>query len=424
MLDSAKDIIVKIKGDSKQFTDETNKATKSVDNLEDGVDDLGKKSEKTEKKTGKFANTLKKGLAVAAAAAAAALGKAVIAAGNLAKKLDHLHYKLGISVEDLDDLKYAVSKTGVEFDDFTEALKDLSIKAGEAAQGNEGVMKTFNDLGVSIYRTDGQLKNTETLFYEVAQAISNIKDPALQAAYANQLMADNGYKVLPILKDIKGFVNDTNYAKVHDMGVTQDEIEKLERYNQLMGELGFTLDGLKVDVVANILSPVAESFAINNQVEELFKKLQELNKIENRTFEEDQQRNRILFELRHGNYESMKDTLREIDKIEEEIIEKEENLYFIQLRKMGASEEYIQSLKDELNIKKEQLGVEKEITAEIYKQSEAMRARKAGIDLGSLSDSGKTRKSGEHEIISAGASKFFLAKQRFNAESSVISGAE
>ena len=51
--------------------------------------------------------------------------------------------------------------------------------------------------------------------------------------------------------------------------------------------------------------------------------------------------------------------------------------------------------------------------ATVYRQSIDMRAAKAGINLGSLGDPGKSRASGEHTIIPAEARKFFLAKQKF-----------
>lgn len=213
---NAKDILIKLKGDDKDFKGAMAGADTSMKD---------------------FAKTVG---TIAVGAVAALAGGMVILINetiNYSKELDSLHKKLGIGIEDLDAYKYAAGQANVEFNDFTEAIKDMIIKQGEAAQGNKTAMESFNAIGVSIYNSTGELKDSKVLFEEVAIAISKIEDPGLRAAHANQLMADNGIKVLPILDDIQGFIEDTDYAKIHGLVMTDEEVQQMVDFGAEMDKL-------------------------------------------------------------------------------------------------------------------------------------------------------------------------------------------
>ena len=135
--------------------------------------------------------------------------------------------------------------------------------------------------------------------------------------------------------------------------------------------------------------------------------LQKIDEMEDQTFEDRQRRNKIIYEMQYGTYRSRKALMEDIKKTEEEINGEEESFYFMQLRKMGATEEYIA-------LKKQELVIDKEITAEGVKQlsmreraaqkrTEIQRARTTGTSLAGLTSTAGAYAAGEAYTRTSGA---------------------
>lgn len=256
----AKDILVKITGDNKQFKSQMAGASGSMTGF------AGTTAASTTTAAGAtkvMGISMASSLALATAGITLILGALVGLTAGIAKitgetleyanELDNLSEKTGISVETISAWGHAAKQAGVESNDLLEAIKDMTIKQGEAAQGNEGVMKTFNDLGINIRDVNGDLKDGETLFGEVATAIGNIEDPALQAAYANQLMADNGYKMLPVMNNMEDFINDTDFAKIHGIAMTEEEVAQARAFDKQLSEFKSTLGDVGHEIASTVM---------------------------------------------------------------------------------------------------------------------------------------------------------------------------
>jgi hypothetical protein len=171
-----------------------------------------------------------------------AAGEAIKFAGSL----NDLSAKTGISVEALQEFKFAGSAVGVTLDDVTAAVLQMQkhLVGGDASVS--GALKT---IGVSFE----QLKQLrpEDQFTLIAEKLKGIEDPALRNKLAFDLMGKTAANVLPL---IAGGLEEAR-KKAEELGLVLDQ----DTVNQL-DNLGDTWDALKVAgqaLIAKVLVPFA-----------------------------------------------------------------------------------------------------------------------------------------------------------------------
>jgi len=107
--------------------------------------------------------------------------------------------RLGVTVEDLSALNFAGKLNGVAADEMAEALKKLSVKMKDAADGGKEASKLFEALGVSVTDSSGRLKSADAVFAEVADSFAGMEDGAGKTAIAVETFGKSGAKLVPIL---------------------------------------------------------------------------------------------------------------------------------------------------------------------------------------------------------------------------------
>ena len=114
-------------------------------------------------------------------------------------RLQKVSLQLGISVEQLEIYQFAASQSGVGTEALNKSLQKFSVNVGDAGAGASEQVKAFESLGISIYDTNGALKDSPALFAEVATKISELDSPATKAAVAVDLFGKSGVELLPLL---------------------------------------------------------------------------------------------------------------------------------------------------------------------------------------------------------------------------------
>jgi len=132
---------------------------------------------------------------IGGAALTATVGEAI---NNLDKLNDSVE-RLGISAEDLSALNFAGKLNGVEADEMAEALKRLSVKMKDAADGGKESGKLFEALGIKVTDASGRLKSADSVFAEVAESFAGMEDGAGKTAIAVEAFGKAGAKLVPVL---------------------------------------------------------------------------------------------------------------------------------------------------------------------------------------------------------------------------------
>ncbi len=156
----------------------------------------------------KSLTAIDKGFAIVARGAATLVGALGVAAlaqfGRQALDtiggLGELAQQMGVTTDTLQTLQFAALETGNSLEEIQSAIQRFSKTVGEAAEGNEKAIETFDKLGIKILNAAGNLRPTDELLREFADRIAGIEDPALRAVAVTDLMGKGGQKLLPILE--------------------------------------------------------------------------------------------------------------------------------------------------------------------------------------------------------------------------------
>src|SRR5690606_25506929 len=120
------------------------------------------------------------GLSAVLAGASFAMLKMVQQTANAADAAATGAQRYGLTTETFQELEHAAQLSGTNIEAMGDALKDLSMRAADAAKGGEGNVKMFRRLGVSLKGANGQLKSSDELMMDVADRIAKMKSPTEQ----------------------------------------------------------------------------------------------------------------------------------------------------------------------------------------------------------------------------------------------------
>src|SRR5690606_34533460 len=157
---------------------------------------------KAEASSNSLARSRKVGFAAAAAAATAALGAVTIAVKSTiasANSLGDVSDRLGVNVERLQELRYAADRGGMGVKNFDVALRRFVRRSAEAAKGTGAAKNAFKELGIELKDANGQLKPSERLLHEVADAMRGIQSPADKLRLAFQMFDTDGAAMVNVL---------------------------------------------------------------------------------------------------------------------------------------------------------------------------------------------------------------------------------
>lgn len=154
-------------------------------------------------------------MAVLGVAGLAGLGAAAGTYANVGEQLYRMSQRTGASVEALSALRYAAAQTGTDLETVEGAMRSVQQALVQAAQGSADAQDKFLMLGLRAR----QLKNlnTDSQFLIIAEQLSKIRNPALQAARTMEIFGSTA--LLPMIKDgARGLAQFRNQAQA--LGIT------------------------------------------------------------------------------------------------------------------------------------------------------------------------------------------------------------
>lgn len=201
--------------------------------------------------------------ALGAVGGAAALGGAAFAmASKVAGAGDEIHkasQKIGVGVEQYQELKYWADQNGVSQDTMERAVGRLTQRMGRAAEGNEKMSGAFERLGVSVHDSNGEMRATEDVLPEVIANLSAIEDPATRAAVAGELLGTKTARDLMPALDEGALSLEDAAAKAHDLGIVMDgeAVDASVKFTDTLADVKESALGM----MRKALMPVVQFFA-------------------------------------------------------------------------------------------------------------------------------------------------------------------
>jgi hypothetical protein len=144
--------------------------------------------------------------------------RSISAANAIGKTAD----TIGVGVEALQELRFAAKASGVEQQTLDMALQRFTRRAAEAAQGTGEAKHAFAQLGIALRDQSGNLRSSEDLFGDVADAFARIEDPAERVRLAFKLFDSEGVALVNLLRGGSDALEQMR-ERARDLGIVLDE---------------------------------------------------------------------------------------------------------------------------------------------------------------------------------------------------------
>ena len=160
-----------------------------------------------------------------------------------ADKLDDLSDKTGIAASGLKELGYAAKIGGSSLDGLIGAFQKLNRSSVASEEDMKKQAQAFEDIGVSATDANGQIKDSETLFNDLADAFKNIEDGPEKSAAAFRIFGSEAKNLLPLLnRGSEGI----KALKEEARQLGRQSPEDFDKFAKASGDLFDNLDRLKL----------------------------------------------------------------------------------------------------------------------------------------------------------------------------------
>lgn len=250
---------------------EMDDAGEHADDLADEIDDAADETEDAGKKFESL-GTICKATAAAMAAAFAAVSAAAIAAGKalidmtkegaaFADTVLTESTVTGIATDKLQEYMYAAELVDVSTETLTKSMAK-QIKSMKAVQdGTKLSVEAYDKLGVSVMNTDGSLRDSDEVYWEVIDALGKIENETERDAIAMQVLGKSAQELNPLIEAGAERMNELGEQTQAAGYVISDEM--LAQYGALDDQLQYLSVGATAakNALGTVLLPVLTSLA-------------------------------------------------------------------------------------------------------------------------------------------------------------------
>lgn len=259
----AKDLgkqIEDLSGELSQNKQKLKDATSAANDFDKGMNDAEKEtkeaSDEAEKASGKFsglgdamANAAKVGIAAFATAIAGAvtgLAKSSVDAAAYADEMLTMSTVTGVSTEALQAYGYAADLVDVSMETFTGSLRKNLSSMQSAAGGTGAMAEAYASLGVSVTDANGNLRDSEEVYWETIDALGNVEDETQRDALAMQIFGKSAQDLNPLIEQgSEGIAELTEEAKAMGAVMSDDQLSDLGAFDDSIQRLTQGADAAK-----------------------------------------------------------------------------------------------------------------------------------------------------------------------------------
>jgi phage-related protein len=185
------------------------------------------------------------GIGVAAGGALFGLYKLVRSYTDSGDEAAKAAQKAGITVAAWQEMAYAASLSDVNNEQLLGSYQKLNKAMIEAAQGGKSQAETFKKLGITLMNSKGELKATDEVMLEVADAFAKMPEGAAKTAMAMELFGKSGAQMLPMLNSGKdGLMETRREAERLGLVMGKDAAAASEEFNDNVTRLQARIKGV------------------------------------------------------------------------------------------------------------------------------------------------------------------------------------
>ncbi|NCB51345.1 MAG: phage tail tape measure protein [Clostridia bacterium] len=191
-----------------KYLDEAKKSTDgcatSIDKYGKEVKTAGSNSEEFGKKSTSAVDSLSEALAAAGITAILSkIGKAFLscveAAASFADEIGTTSLQTGIATDKLQAYEYAAELVDVSVDTLTSSMARNIRSMGDARDGTTETVEAYEKLGVSVTDANGELRDGETVYWEIIDALGNMTNETDRDEVAMTLLGRSAQDLNPLI---------------------------------------------------------------------------------------------------------------------------------------------------------------------------------------------------------------------------------
>lgn len=183
---------------------------------------------------------------------------------NAQDELYKLSQRVGVSVESLSELKYAGQLSDVSIEALSGSLAKFNKAMAETREGTGEAGVAFRALGISVTNSSGQLRQTDAVFADIAEAFAGMEDGAGKTAIAMRIFGRSGAELIPLLNQGKdGLKAAADEAKKFGIVISTDAAKAAEALNDNLTRLATAFEGLKISILNSAMPALSDWIEAN-----------------------------------------------------------------------------------------------------------------------------------------------------------------
>ena len=181
--------------------------------------------------------------------------------------MDLMSKQTGVATERLQAWQSVAVQSGMEGEEFAEALRDMNIELSDAATGGKDELaQLLEKVGISARDASGNIKTADQVFLDFADAVARQTDSAVQLRMAISAFGeDTGAKLLPMLqKGSAAFRESEEAMKAAGSAISQGQIDSLKSFRAEWESVKMTFSSTSTSMLSALapsLSAVAEGLS-------------------------------------------------------------------------------------------------------------------------------------------------------------------
>ncbi len=183
----------------------------------------------------------------------AGMGGRTDAALQNADALEDTAEKLGLSVERLQELRFAAQETGVPIGTLDTALQRFTRRLGEAAQGKGELTDVLEQYNIQLTDSRGRTRETVDVLGDLAEAVRGAESQQEALRVAFKAFDSEGAALVTLLRQGREGI-DRFGKQAHDLGIVldRDTVSSLAETNKELERLNKQIEANRARIAANI----------------------------------------------------------------------------------------------------------------------------------------------------------------------------
>lgn len=189
---------------------------------------------------------------------------AVIDSAAYADEILTLSTQTGLSTQKLQEFSYASELVDVSVETLTKSMAKNIKSMSSARDGSEAYAEAYKKLNVSVTDANGNLRDSETVYFEAIDALGKVSNETERDAIAMQLFGKSAQELNPLIEagseTMKGFADE---AQAAGYVLSDDMLSSLGEVDDSIQRFKTNTDGIKNQIVAGLaptISDLAEKF--------------------------------------------------------------------------------------------------------------------------------------------------------------------